>query len=263
MGARALPVVVETRERSCSELALVRRYRLTIRLRRRDGILAEDAFEALQRTLKASHPTSDILIHDLLHYRRERADTYLSLPLMCPPRTFKTCTRRGLTVHGAFWSIIGVMAATILVGLLLLIGTFGVRLLLHWGELAPEAERAVRARTMFLIAYFGPELILFAMSLFVVAPHRDSFPVLMYVQIVLLIFAIVVWFLAGNDRFIPIVEREEVVLGPDGVERRARSPVTLWSVGLSSRAGLLVLVVGNLLGAVSFGCYMLYFAGRL
>lgn len=152
----------------------------------------------------------------------------------------------------------------LVVGTLLLIAGFLVRIAIHWGELDPKAKTEVRGPAAFLVAYFGPELILFSLSLFALSPRQNGkFSSVLFLQVVFLLFSILAWMVAGAGRYIPIGEREVLTYGADGIRRVVRTPVILWREGLTRWEGLLVLVVGNLVGAASFGSYVLYLTGRL
>ena len=154
----------------------------------------------------------------------------------------------------------------------LLIGSI-FKVILDWDNLKPEAPRDRRATTIFRQLYLAPDLVMFSFGLListngiqlllagkgVISPLGDNlgfwFSSLIAVHIGSLVFIILLWYLAGSRKYIPIEDIDNSYTGLDGTPCTERVPSVMWSTGIFTRAGFLTLVLGNALG---FGCLLSY-----
>jgi len=166
----------------------------------------------------------------------------------------------------------GPIPATIIGAFVFVTGLFG-KVLLGWEDFGPAAPRERRGRALFQCMYLGPDLALFTIGLMlssaglltllsqknVVSPlgkHLSSwYGGLMAAYICSLLLTVVLWFIAGERKYIPIEDRNVRVRLVDGSESMETVSTPDWLRGLFCKAGRRTLLGGN---AVGLACLFSY-----
>ncbi|MHC4083852.1 MAG: hypothetical protein ACYSWZ_00920 [Planctomycetota bacterium] len=167
-------------------------------------------------------------------------------------------------------------ATAIAIGVISMIAWSIAKALLDWDNMKPGVPKARRGRVLFRQMYLGPDFALLAIGLLVsfkglqallMANNVTSklgdrlafwFSSLMLVYITVLLLSILLWFIAGDCKYIPIEKKCQKKWDIDGtrVKRTLEAP-NLWK-GLTNTEGLLILGLGNFLGLSCISCFVLF-----
>lgn len=140
----------------------------------------------------------------------------------------------------------------IFLGVLALIISAVFKALLDWEAVRPGAPRASRETTLFRLSYFAPDFVLLSIGLLLSAQALrpdllQLFPYLLSWYVACLLITILLWLCAGPAKRIPLGQKTRTRF-----ENGQPVPYTvvapMWVAGLTTREGLMTLIVGNLLG---------------
>lgn len=145
------------------------------------------------------------------------------------------------------------------------------KVLLDWQEIGPGAPKDRRGRALFRQMYLAPDFVVLAIGLLlsfkglqallaannVVSRLGDKLPFwfsfLMWMYPCALILSVVLWFIAGERKYIPIGLKRRSIMEVDGRESIKMVDSPIWLKGWFGREGILTLVGGNLMG---LGCIL-------
>jgi hypothetical protein len=164
----------------------------------------------------------------------------------------------------------------ILVGALCVILGSLIKILLDWEEIRPGAPMDRRGRALFRQMYLAPDLVVLAIGLLisskglqcllaaknVISPLGERLPfwfsLFMYAYLCSLLASVVLWLIAGENKYIPIEPKHRTIIGIDGRPRTevVDSPSLL--KGLLRKEGFLTLISGNLISLACISSYAVF-----
>lgn len=150
--------------------------------------------------------------------------------------------------------------------------------LMNWDDIKPTASKSVRARAMFSQLYLGPDLVLLAFGMLIASQGvtrllqahdvesrlGQDFPFwfqsLIFVDMTMLGVTILLWLFAGAEKYIPVEEEIRDYWTDTGEAKKKKVKAFQWRKGIGSKAGMLTIVLGNLLGLSCVIAYGLFIA---
>ena len=167
-------------------------------------------------------------------------------------------------------SVIEIIGSLSLALLVFVLG-FVFKIFLDYEDIKPGAARGRRGRVLFRLLFIAPDLILLSLALIVTTrifelglpdssfsvALNSLYPYWFWVTLLSIFISmnlcILLWFLSGKNKYIPIHDDSVEEIAPDGTPRTIPLQKPMWSTGIwRTKPGRLVLVIGNLIGINTF-----------
>lgn len=167
----------------------------------------------------------------------------------------------------------------IAIALIALMVGYCAKLLLDIDQIKPGAPGEVRGQVLFKHFFLAPDFAVLAIVLLLASDAINSlltssgttstlgnlfdewFTLLILFYVLALFVVILIWFLCGEEKYIPVRPIEKTYTGPGGTKRKKTTDSVMMAEGLRKKEGFRVLIVANTIGllcVVTFGFFIAF-----